>query len=129
MDPNVNTATINPADLPHCPDCKEGLLRPGVVWFGEDLPEDTLSEIDIWMAKDMIDLILVIGTTATVYPAAGYVDKARRRGAKVAVINMDGMDGDLGAAGSLSDVDFLFQGDASKILPEILKPIIGELEV
>jgi NAD-dependent deacetylase sirtuin 5 len=74
-------------------------------------------------------LILVIGTTATVYPAAGYVDKARRGGAKVAVINMDGVDGELGAASNLRDGDFLFQGDAAKILPEILKPIIGELEV
>jgi NAD-dependent SIR2 family protein deacetylase len=38
MDPNINTATINPDDLPHCPECKTGLLRPGVVWFGEALP-------------------------------------------------------------------------------------------
>jgi NAD-dependent deacetylase sirtuin 5 len=73
-------------------------------------------------------LILVIGTTATVWPAAGYVSEATSKGAKVAVINMDGLDGELGAASNLRDDDFLFQGDASKILPEILKPIIGELE-
>jgi NAD-dependent deacetylase sirtuin 5 len=30
-DPNVDTRTINPDDLPHCPKCKKGLLRPGVV--------------------------------------------------------------------------------------------------
>jgi NAD-dependent SIR2 family protein deacetylase len=127
LDPNINTTTINPDDLPHCPNCKDGLLRPGVVWFGEALPEDTLTEISQWIAKDKIDLILVIGTTATVYPAAGYVDKARRRGAKVAVINMDGLNGELGAASNLKEGDFLFQGDAAKILPEILKPIIGQL--
>ncbi len=73
-------------------------------------------------------MILVIGTTATVWPAAGYVEEARNKGAKVAVINMDGLDGELGAASDLTDDDFLFQGDAAKILPEILKPIIGELE-
>jgi NAD-dependent SIR2 family protein deacetylase len=129
MDPNINTTTINPDDLPRCPDCKEGLLRPGVVWFGEALPEDTLMEISEWIAKDKIDLILVIGTTATVYPAAGYVDQARRRGAKVAVVNMDGLGGELGAASNLRDGDFLFQGDAAKILPKILKPIIGEPEI
>ena len=39
MDPNIKTTTINPDDLPHCPECKTGLLRPGVVWFGEALPE------------------------------------------------------------------------------------------
>ncbi|KAN0119621.1 DHS-like NAD/FAD-binding domain containing protein [Hyaloscypha variabilis] len=127
-DPNVDTRTINPDDLPHCPKCKKGLLRPGVVWFGEALPEDTIAEVGAWIEKDKIDLILVIGTTATVWPAAGYVEEARNKGAKVAVINMDGLEGELGAASDLTDDDFLFQGDAAKILPEILKPIIGELE-
>jgi len=45
-----------------------------------------------------------------VYPAAGYVDQARRQGARVAVVNMDGLDGELGAAGDLRREDFLFQG-------------------
>jgi NAD-dependent SIR2 family protein deacetylase len=85
-------------------------------------------EVGEWIEKDRVDLMLVIGTTATVWPAAGYVDKARSQGAKIAVINMDGLDGELGAASTLTDDDFLFQGDAAKILPEILKPIIGELE-
>jgi len=71
--------------------------------------------------------MLVIGTTATVYPAAGYIDIARKKGARVVVINMDGVDGDLGAASSLRRGDFIFEGDAAKILPEILKPIIGDL--
>jgi NAD-dependent deacetylase sirtuin 5 len=102
-------------------------LRPGVVWFGEALPEDTLEEVNDWLNEGKVDLIMVIGTTAPVYPAAGYVTKARNRGAKVVVINMDG--GDLGDAGSLGSGDFLFEGDASKILPEILKPIIGELKI
>jgi NAD-dependent SIR2 family protein deacetylase len=105
------------------------LLRPGVVWFGEALPKDTLKEISEWIEKDKIDLMLVIGTTATVWPAAGYVDEARSKGAKVAVINMDGLDRELGAASDLRDDDFLFQGDAAKLLPEILRPVIGELEV
>lgn len=127
MDPAIDTTTIDPSDLPHCPSCKTGLLRPGVVWFGESLPSDTLREIDVWMDDGKVDLIMVIGTTAQVYPAAGYVNQARDRGARVAVINMDG--GDLGSAGSLETGDFLFEGDAAKILPEILKPVIGGLDV
>ncbi len=67
----------------------------------------------------------MIGTTATVYPAAGYIEVARERGARVAVVNMEGMEGELGAASNLTKDDFLFQGDAGVILPEILKPIIG----
>ncbi|CZS89564.1 related to NAD-dependent histone deacetylase [Rhynchosporium agropyri] len=129
LDPNVNTNTINPDELPKCPECKTGLLRPGVVWFGEALPEDTLTEMDAWINKGKIDLILVIGTTATVYPAAGYVDQARRRGARVVVVNMEGMGGELGAASNLRNGDFLFQGDAAKILPDILNVVIGEVNV
>lgn len=65
--------TIDPAELPHCPSCKTGLLRPGVVWFGESLPEQTLRDVHTWIDEGPIDLILVVGTTAAVYPAAGYV--------------------------------------------------------
>jgi len=127
LDPSIDTTTVPKADLPHCPRCKTGLLRPGVVWFGETLPEDTLNEINQWIADSKsIDLMLVIGTTAAVYPAAGYVAKARAKGARVAVINMDGKD--LGATGTLRDGDFMFEGDAAVILPEILKPVIGEMK-
>jgi len=91
------------------------------------VPEHTLEEINDWLDEGMVDLIMVIGTTAQVYPAAGYVTHARSRGAKVAVINMDAED--LGAAENLQTGDFLFTGDAAKILPEILKPVIGELKM
>ena len=119
--------TIPVADLPKCPGCKTGLLRPGVVWFGEALPEDTLKEVDEWIEEKPVDLCLVIGTTATVYPAAGYVEEARQAGARIVVINMDSEE--LGAASGLRNGDFLFEGDASKILPELLKPIIGDLDL
>ncbi|RDW75166.1 DHS-like NAD protein [Coleophoma cylindrospora] len=111
--------TIPTSQLPHCPSCRTGLLRPGVVWFGEALPVNTISEISNFIAQGPIDLIMVIGTTATVYPAAGYVDVARRKGAKVAVFNVDGAD--LGSATGLGQGDFLFVGDAAETLPSALK--------
>ena len=110
-------------DLPKCPKCKTGLLRPGVVWFGEALPERTLSEVDRWIAAGPIDLCLVIGTSARVWPAAGYVDEARSQGARIAVCNMDSND----TPGELHFGDWFFQGDAGVIVPEILKGVIGEI--
>ncbi|GES64358.1 SIR2 family histone deacetylase [Aspergillus terreus] len=110
--------------LPQCPECKEGLLRPGVVWFGESLPTHTLDTVDNWLRSGPVDLILVIGTSARVYPAAGYVDKARARGARVAVVNMD--PNDVGSSG-LKAGDWFFKGDAGTIVPEILKGVIGEI--
>lgn len=110
-------------DLPKCPKCNH-LLRPGVVWFGEALPSKTINDIETFIKRaDKIDLIMVIGTSSVVYPAAGYIPKARNKGAKVAVINMD--QNDVGDSG-LVPGDWLFQGDAATVVPAILKGEIGE---
>ena len=112
-------------DLPHCPSCKVGLLRPGVIWFGESLPHKTINAVENWIASsEKIDLILVIGTSAKVFPAALYIDHARDKGARVAVINMD--HNDIPQSG-LTEQDWLFEGDAGVIVPEILKSVIGEI--
>jgi NAD-dependent deacetylase sirtuin 5 len=126
-DENVNLPEIDYAHLPKCPECKRGLLRPGVVWFGEQLPSDVLDDIDEYMnKKEPIDLIMVIGTSAKVYPAAGYVDEARERGARVATINMDANDVPMSG---LYKGDWFFQGDAAQIVPELLRGVIGDLNV
>jgi NAD-dependent deacetylase len=54
---------------PHC-ECG-ALLRPDVVWFGEMLPEDAIARAV--GAIQSADLLLVIGTSGVVYPAAGFV--------------------------------------------------------
>ncbi len=113
-------------DLPHCPQCGDGLLRPGVVWFGEMLPERTIDAIDEWIEESpTIDLMLVIGTGAKVYPAAGYVEEARAKGARVAVVNLDPADAAAGLDG-LRPEDWFFRGDAGTVVPEILAAVIDD---
>jgi NAD+-dependent protein deacetylase sirtuin 5 len=126
-DENVPIPELQIRDLPHCPTCHTGLLRPGVVWFGESLPEKTISAVDEWLSAGKVDLILVIGTSAKVYPAAGYVDQARSQGARVAVVNMDRADAPGGRRGLMKG-DWFFEGDAGEIVPEILKSIVGEIK-
>lgn len=121
-DADILIPELTPADLPQCPKCN-GLLRPGVVWFGEPLPTDTIKNIDSWIESAPVDLILVIGTSSSVYPAALYVDVARERGAKVVVVNMEK---DMPNRGH-GTCDWFFQGDASVIVPEILKSVIGDV--
>lgn len=120
-DPTTVLPEVRTADLPRCPSCKTGLLRPGVVWFGEMLPKETIAFVDDFIAdSDRIDLILVIGTSSTVYPAAGYVGRARAKGARVAVINVERTD-------ALQEGDWFFQGDAGEMVPELLRPVVGEV--
>lgn len=123
-DDRVEIPELAIKDLPQCPKCS-GLLRPGVVWFGEVLPEKTLTAIDSFIENCIrIDLIMVIGTSSRVFPAAGYIDEAREKGARIAVINMDR--GDM-PAGGLGEEDWFFEGDAGEIVPDILKSVIGDV--
>lgn len=107
-------------DLPHCPACG-WLLRPGVVWFGELLPLRTLDRIDQFLEAGHTDLILVIGTSGTVYPANGYVDLVRLRGGRVAIFNTD-IDKEY-IEGKVPGT-FAFVGDAAETLPVALAPLL-----
>ncbi len=69
---------------PRCPECN-GLLRPDVVWFGESLPSAVLETA--WAAAARCRLMLVIGTSAAVQPAASLPLVALRNGAQLVEIN------------------------------------------
>src|SRR6185503_5380537 len=62
-----------------------GIERPGVVWFGEALPEDAMERAV--RAVGDADLLLVVGTTAVVWPAAGLVVQALSAGLPVIEVN------------------------------------------
>ena len=94
---------------PHC-HCR-GLLRPGVVWFGEPLPQDEWQRA--FGASSHARVFLVIGTSPAVYPAAGLAQVACETGAKMAIVNpdptpLDGM------------ADWVLRGPAGEILPRLL---------
>jgi NAD-dependent SIR2 family protein deacetylase len=71
-------------------------------------------------------MILVVGTSAQVWPAAGYIEKARRRGARVVVVDMNAEDPE--ETYKLKAGDFAFARDAAKALPVLLEPLIGKLQ-
>jgi NAD-dependent deacetylase len=62
-----------------------GRFRPGVVWFGENLPREALARASDAAAS--CDLFLTVGTSATVYPAAGLIEVAHRAGAALVEVN------------------------------------------
>lgn len=75
----------SPDHFPVCEKCK-GLLKPGVVFFGEMLPQDTLRMAE--HESEKCDLFIVIGSSLIVYPAAYIPLYAKQSGAKIVIINM-----------------------------------------
>lgn len=73
-------------DLPTCDRCG-GLLRPAVVWFNEMVPDDALAAAA--EAIESCDVMLVVGTSGVVQPAASFSLWAARHGAKVIDVNPD----------------------------------------
>ena len=88
-----------------------GLARPGVVWFGEPLPDGTIEEAADAVASSKV--FLVIGTSAVVYPAAGLIPLAKQSGATVIEINLE-------PTAFSAMVDFSFQAPAGELLPKLL---------
>jgi NAD-dependent deacetylase len=88
-----------------------GMARPGVVWFGEALPEGAMEEAE--HAAAGADVFLVVGTSAMVYPAAGLAPHARRAGAKVIEVNLE-------KTPFSGSVDCSLRGKAGEILPWLL---------
>jgi NAD-dependent deacetylase len=98
------------AILLHCTDCG-GLLRPHIVWFGESLnPEDLARSEE---ALHACELLLIIGTSGVVYPAAAFASVARAAGAFVAELNLD-------PTPNSSLVNVSLQGRAKEIVPQLL---------
>ena len=95
---------------PRCPDCGN-LLRPDVVWFGESLLPETLHPAE--QAAQRCDLMLVVGTSGEVYPAAGLAHQARQAGAKVVIVNPHASDLD-------SIAHLVLRGTAAQTLPTLL---------
>lgn len=94
------------------PRCSCGAMeRPGVVWFGEGLP-DVVWERAVSSTREA-DLFFVIGTSAVVHPAAGLVYLAKSSGARVVEINVD----DTPVS---STVDLCWRASAAEALPALL---------
>lgn len=102
--------TSERSDPPQCAFCA-GLVRPGVVWFGEALPTEPWNHALEALAD--CDLLLVVGTSGVVYPAAGLPSIARAAGTPVIEINPEST--------ALTDqVDFSWRVNAAVGLPSLL---------
>ncbi|WP_462418225.1 SIR2 family NAD-dependent protein deacylase [Kytococcus sp. Marseille-QA3725] len=100
---------------PRCEVCG-GRVRPGVVWFGEMLPEQALT--DTIAAVEAADLAVVVGTSGLVYPAAAVPGIARDTGVPVVEVNPSGTALPEGA-------DHVLEVTASAALPALADAAAG----
>lgn len=98
---------------PRCP-CG-GLLRPGVVWFGEALPAEVLRQA--LEAARRAQVFLVVGTSGVVQPAASLPLVAKESGARVVEINPE-------ETPLTSIVDASFRAPSGEQLPRLVEATV-----
>jgi NAD-dependent deacetylase len=96
---------------PRCPHC-EAYVRPDVVWYGEILPRQALDRAS--SAAETCDVMLVVGTSGVVYPAASLPFLAKERGA--AVIDVNPAQDDIAPI-----ADVYLCGPSGEILPRVVE--------
>jgi NAD-dependent deacetylase len=101
-------------DDPPCPACGKAALRPDIVWFGE-MPY-RMDEIFAALAR--ADLFVSIGTSGAVYPAAGFVQEAKRTGARTLELNLERSQGS-------AWFDETRLGPASALVPAWVEEVLG----
>lgn len=99
-----------PGTPPRCMDCGN-LVRPDVVWFGEMLPTAAMAAAEA--AVQRCRLLLVVGTSGAVWPAAGLAGLARHAGAQVAIVNPHPSEID-------DEAHHVLRGTAATVLPLLL---------
>ncbi|XP_012220872.1 NAD-dependent protein deacylase sirtuin-5, mitochondrial [Linepithema humile] len=113
-DPSIMSSDIPTEELPRCEvqSCR-ALLRPDIVWFGEQLDENVLQKaLDV---VETCDACLVIGTSAIVYPAAMFAPQIARRKVPVAEFNIE-------ETPATKQMQYHFQGPCTTTVTEALAP-------
>jgi NAD-dependent deacetylase len=103
---------------PRCPECGD-FLRPEVVWFGEGLPPDALNAAQRLSAG--CDVMLIVGTSGVVYPAAAMPMIAKEAGATVIDVNPE-------RDALAQTCDLFLRGPGGEVLPELVLAVRSHLE-
>ena len=73
-------------EIPRCANCA-ALMRPGVVWFGEQLPWREVQRVENFLDRDGCDVVIVVGTTATFGYIIDWALQANRNGGELIEVN------------------------------------------
>ena len=101
---------------PHCHRCDSIYIKPAAVFFGEPMPVEAVA--DAFELARACDLMLVVGSTLQVYPAAGVPLQAAQAGAPLVIVNLEPTPFDRLAA-------VIVRGRAGEVLPELSRLSAG----
>ncbi len=111
---DIGTVALEPGKAPRCPYCHEAYIRPDEVWFNENLPVDLLDQA--FHQAETCDVMIVVGTSGVVQPAASLPFIASQHGASVIEFNM--------APSNITPITDLFiAGPSGESLPAVVAAI------
>lgn len=108
---DVHKRVVSGEIPPKCDSCN-GVLKSEAILFGEPLPEKAMEEA-IELCRQT-DLMLVIGSSLTIYPAAFLPQLAKNAGAKIILVNLEGINRD-------NVADIVIRGRATEIIPKLVE--------
>lgn len=115
--PSSTEIALDQDKIPHCQHC-DAILKPDIIFFGEAIPEDALERSYQLVAE--CGAMIIIGTSATVMPAAALPLLAQQRGAPLIEVNLERTELSHAA-------DTTLIGKAGKVLPALADAIIERL--
>ena len=123
----VETAPDGDAEVPveatrdfRVPDCQAcgGVLKPDVVFFGENVPGDRVD--DAWRLFEEGDVLLVAGSSLSVYSGRRFIYRAQKEDVPVAIVNLGPTRADDTAAVKV-------EGKLGRVLPAVAGSLLGEV--
>lgn len=112
----IETFAEGESTPPRCPFCATGYVRPDVVWFGEQLPQAGLHRA--FDEAEKCDVMLIVGTSGMVYPAAYLPVKAHR----ALLVEVNPIHSELSRR-----MDVHLQGPSGEVLPQVVEALKKEL--
>ena len=103
---------VHSGSMPQCPKCGR-VLKPGIIFFGEQMPMNALHEAAEQCKK--ADLLLILGTSLTVYPVASLPDYTLRHGGDIVIVNNQPTHLDRHALMRFSELGPVFEGLQEKL--------------
>jgi NAD-dependent deacetylase len=114
---SIAPTSKNDVNLRHCPEC-QAPMRPGVVWFGEQLPWNELQRVENFLDGGACDVVIVAGTTATFGYIIDWALRASHGGGKLIEVNPE-------ETGLSQFATRLVREPAAIALPRIVDELIG----